>query len=186
MSHSQSELNADLQRDIAGQQERKPTSPVMWLVLLLVVLGAGAWWYAMNRDSTTSPVTDTAPVATQPTAATDAGNRAAAPSKSSAQRSSATKKPVMADRSAKLMADMPKPKYPPAALRAGTGGTVTLDVQVDPQGEPSQITIAKRSGNRELDRAALSAASNWRFEPAMHHGKAVAAAVQVPVEFSPQ
>ena len=61
-----------------------------------------------------------------------------------------------------------------------------LNVQVDARGEPSQITIAQRSGNRDLDRAALKAASDWRFSPAMRHGKAVAQLVRVPVEFSPQ
>jgi len=186
MSRSQTELNAGLQRDAAGPPERKPARPLIWLLLLLVALAAGAWWY-MNRSVDTTPVVDTTPPVAQPVAGNDAASSATKPAKATAQRSERTPKtPVVADRTARLAANTPKPKYPPAALRANTGGTVTLDVQVDPQGEPLKISIAKRSGNRDLDRAALTAASHWHFEPAMHNGKGVAATVQVPVEFLPQ
>ncbi len=186
MSRPRIELNADLQRDAVGPQERKPTSPLIWLLLLLVVLVLGAWWF-MTRSAGTTPMVDTTTAAPVQTLPSDAPEISAKPARANPQHRTHTRKaPVIADRTARLMADTPKPRYPPAALRANVGGTVTLNVQVDPQGEPLEIRIAKRSGNRDLDRAALTAASQWRFEPAMHQGKAVAEAVQIPVEFSPQ
>ncbi|SEL90723.1 outer membrane transport energization protein TonB [Pseudoxanthomonas sp. GM95] len=185
MSRSQTEINADLQHDAKTQQD-KPTSPLLWLLLIAAVLVAGVWWFGSNRESQ-APMTADTTTSTQAEADAAASAQASKPAKAvTARKETASRKPVVADRAPSLMAGMAQPKYPPSALRAGAAGTVTLDVQVDPQGEPSQISIAQRSGNRDLDRAALKAASDWRFEPAMRNGKAVAAAVKVPVEFSVQ
>lgn len=183
MSRSQTELNARMQRDTADTPPRRPSGALWWLLLLLVVLAAGTWWFGtQRRDAPAAYITPT--TAPPPAAADRAAKRAANPSASASRSERA--KPAIADRSASLRADTPKPKYPPSALRANAGGTVTLEVQVDPQGEPARISIAKRSGNRDLDRAALTAAAHWRFHPATRNGQAVAAAVRVPVEFSPQ
>jgi protein TonB len=184
MSRSQTELNARMQRDTADTPPRRPSGALWWLLLLLVVLAAGTWWFGtQRRDAPAVYITPT--TAPPPAVADEAASRPANPSRASATRSERAK-PAIADRSASLRADTPKPKYPPSALRANAGGTVTLEVQVDPQGEPARISIAKRSGNRDLDRAALTAAAHWRFHPATRNGQAVAAAVRVPVEFSPQ
>jgi len=182
MSRSQTEIHEQLSQGAAEQQD-KPTNPLMWLLLLAVLMVAGVWWFSTNRGNE-SPITasTTAPTANQ--AVADNAVQAAKPAKPVTARRESARKAVIPDRAPALMAGTARPKYPPTALRAGIDGTVTLDVQVDPQGEPSEITIAKRSGNRDLDRAALRAASDWRFEPAMRNGKAVAAAVKVPVEFS--
>lgn len=185
MSRSQSQINAELQHGAAGQQHDRPTNPLLWLLLIAAVLAAGVWWFGVHRGEQAPMTADTtAPAVTQ--ARSDATTAPAKPARAIAAPKEGPRKPVVADRAPSLMPGMAQPKYPPSALRAGAGGTVTLAVQVDPQGEPSQITIAQRSGNRDLDRAALKAASDWRFQPAMHNGKAVAAAVKVPVEFSAQ
>lgn len=185
MSRSQTEINAELQHGTAEQQQDKPTNPLLWLLLIAAVLVAGVWWFGVHRGSE-APITadTTTPAVTQ--AQTDATAQPAKPAKAAASRTETARKPVIADRAPSLMAGMAQPKYPPSALRAGASGTVTLNVQVDPQGKPSEITIVQRSGNRDLDRAALKAANDWRFQPAIHNGKAVAAAVKVPVEFSAQ
>ena len=62
---------------------------------------------------------------------------------------------------------------------------MTARVLVDPNGRVSDVQIVQRSGerNRELDRAVLNTVRDWRFEPAMRDGHAVASAVNVPVDF---
>ena len=61
-----------------------------------------------------------------------------------------------------------------------------LRVNVGADGRPGEIDFARRSGSRDLDRAAQDAVAGWRFTPAMQNGKPVAAVVEVPVEFKPQ
>ena len=65
----------------------------------------------------------------------------------------------------------------------GGSGTVMVEVAVDASGIPTDVSIQNRSGNRELDRAALGAVKQWRFEPAIRNGKQVASTVLVPVQF---
>lgn len=80
----------------------------------------------------------------------------------------------------------PKPAYPLDALRQSEGGLVTLRVQVSAQGEPVKVEVSRRSGFRDLDRAAVSTVRRWKFAPALREGRAVAAVVIVPVEFRPR
>ena len=42
---------------------------------------------------------------------------------------------------------------------------------------------SQRSGSRDLDRAAVNAVRQWRFQPAQRDGQAVAGAVTVPIDF---
>lgn len=191
MSQTQTEFNAQAQRDAQADArpdgQRPGARPLLWL-LLLVVLAAGAWWLSGDRRAEMAAPTDGTVPATQPTADSAAADRPNQPvvAKRSESTRTAPARKIAPDRAPALLASNAQPKYPPSALRAGEGGTVLLNVQVDARGEPSQITIAQRSGNRDLDRAALKAASDWRFSPAMRDGKAVAQLVRVPVEFSPQ
>ncbi|MGQ4583863.1 TonB family protein [Lysobacter sp. F60174L2] len=77
------------------------------------------------------------------------------------------------------------PPYPVRALRAGAEGTVLLEVLVDTDGQPLEVTIARSSGHRELDRAALRhVLEHWRFQPAMRDGHAVRAIGLVPISFA--
>ena len=57
--------------------------------------------------------------------------------------------------------------------------------EVDAQGNPVDVRVVERSGERDLDRAAVNAVRQWRFEPAMRNGKAIATSVKVPVDFKP-
>jgi len=76
------------------------------------------------------------------------------------------------------------PIYPGAALRAGHEGTVLLRIHVDAQGVPTHVEVARSSGHRVLDRAAVDyAMKRLRFKPAERDGRAVAAIAQVPVNF---
>ncbi len=76
-----------------------------------------------------------------------------------------------------------QPRYPLAALRRGESGTVVLRVNVGADGVPDEVAVARRSGSRELDRAALVAVRDWRFQPALHEGREVASVVEQAVEF---
>ena len=55
--------------------------------------------------------------------------------------------------------------------------------EIGADGVPGDVTLAHRSGSRELDNAALAAVRKWHFRPAISNGKPIASAVEVPVEF---
>ena len=78
----------------------------------------------------------------------------------------------------------PKPKYPPAARRAGQQGTVTLSFTIGSSGTVISARIAKSSGYTLLDNAALSTIRSWRFKPARNAlGEAVSYSYTLPVPF---
>lgn len=77
----------------------------------------------------------------------------------------------------------PAPKYPPQALRNGDRGTVMVSAEIGVDGTPSEVGVARSSGSRLLDRAAVDAVRHWRFRPAMADGRPVAGRVQVPISF---
>ncbi len=79
----------------------------------------------------------------------------------------------------------PAPVYPQEAMRRGIGGTVRVQVTVAPDGSVERMDVTQSSGNRYLDRAALSAVRRWRFNPAVHNGQPVSATVVIPVDFAP-
>jgi len=54
---------------------------------------------------------------------------------------------------------------------------------VGADGVPTSVEVAQRSGSRDLDRAAVNAVRQWRFQPAQRDGQAVAGAVTVPIDF---
>lgn len=77
----------------------------------------------------------------------------------------------------------PAPDYPSAAMRNGDQGTVMVRVEVGTDGVPLAVDVAQRSGSRELDRAAVEAVRQWRFQPAQRDGQPVIGAVTVPIDF---
>lgn len=77
----------------------------------------------------------------------------------------------------------PAPKYPAQALRRGEQGTVMVSVEVGADGVPTAVDVARSSGSRHLDRAAVDAVRRWRFRPAMADGRPTTGRVQVPISF---
>jgi TonB family protein len=78
------------------------------------------------------------------------------------------------------------PRYPPDALRKRIEGTVLLKVEVRPTGETGAVDVARSSGHRSLDDAAVEAVRKWRFRPATDAAGAVvqtSSVVTLPVEF---
>ena len=90
------------------------------------------------------------------------------------------------DQPVPLAGQTPPPQYPPAALRSGVTGTVMVRVAVDASGAPTEVTLEKNSGSRDLDRAAVEAVRKWRFQPAQRDGRPVAASLVIPIEFRTQ
>lgn len=89
------------------------------------------------------------------------------------------------DRPVPLEGQMPPPRYPPAALRRGDSGTVVVRVDVDASGAPAGVALVRRSGSRDLDRAAMETVRRWRFRPAQQKGQAVAGSLEIPFDFKP-
>lgn len=78
----------------------------------------------------------------------------------------------------------PAPAYPRVSRRQREQGVVMLRVYVLPNGAPERIELQTSSGFSLLDAAALEAVRKWKFVPAQAGGKAMAAWVSVPIEFS--
>lgn len=67
---------------------------------------------------------------------------------------------------------MVMPIYPERALKERVRGLVVLRVLVAEDGAPVRITIDK-AAREDLNRAAIAAANQWRFEPARKNGRPV-------------
>ncbi|MHB0916420.1 MAG: energy transducer TonB [Thiobacillus sp.] len=79
----------------------------------------------------------------------------------------------------------PKPPYPALSKRLGEEGTVRLNILVTPDGSVAQLELLESSGHPRLDRSAMATVrSQWKFEPARQGGRAVAAWVVVPIQFT--
>lgn len=78
----------------------------------------------------------------------------------------------------------PPPEYPRLSQRAGEEGKVLMKVLVSAEGRPESVDVISSSGFERLDKAAVNAVKQWRFEPARKGGKALSAYVNVPLSFS--
>jgi TonB family protein len=74
--------------------------------------------------------------------------------------------------------------YPPSALQERKHADVVLDVTVDADGHVSKVEVVE-SGGADLDEAAVVAARQWTFVPAMRGDKPVASRIRVPFHFAP-
>ena len=173
------------QRDVIDEPHNRRTSPWLWVALIVAMFAAALVWlrYATPGDTNDAPVgqrmlpaTETAPVATAPVPAA----RQAAPA---AEQRKAT--PALRNREARPLASNAKPAYPRTALRSGVQGSVVASLNVDTRGQVTDASIVQRTGtrDRDLDRAVLTTVRDWKFEPAMNNGRAVASVVRVPVDF---
>ncbi|NUO75253.1 MAG: energy transducer TonB, partial [Lysobacter sp.] len=86
-----------------------------------------------------------------------------------------------ADREVAAYRALSPPPYPKGRK---VEGRVLLDILVGSDGRAEDVKLARSSGDAELDASTVEAARQWRFEPAVRGGKAVASRVQVPVEFA--
>ena len=173
-------------------EERKSASPLIWILVLLAVLAFG-WYLTNQRGSVSTAPEPAAPpdvaigdgqdaAAERERAADDARQRAARDTAEPRTPASDAPSTRQQDRDATPITRV-EPVYPPTAYRAREEGTVLVTAGIDASGAPVSVDVARRSGSRALDRAAVDAVRQWRFEPAMQGGKAVASTVEVPVSF---
>lgn len=157
------------------------------LLLSLLLIAALFGWYRYNDMRSSQASTGTAVVAT-PTPVTEDTATASAKRDTAIKTESRTAVARATPRSsaAEPIAGNPLPEYPAIALRHGEGGRVVLQVRIDENGLPTDVDVARRSGSRELDRAAIQAVREWRFKPAIQNGKPVPSVVELPIDFRPQ
>ena len=74
--------------------------------------------------------------------------------------------------------------YPPSALAERKDADVVLTVTIDTDGHVTKVDVAQ-SGGADLDEAAVVAAREWTFVPAMRDGKPVASRIKMPFHFAP-
>ena len=73
--------------------------------------------------------------------------------------------------------------YPKLLKDAGIGGTVEVYVFIDVNGAVQNATVNRSSGNRTLDQAALDAAREIQFSPALNRDKKVPVWISIPITF---
>lgn len=78
----------------------------------------------------------------------------------------------------------PPPDYPIALRENNISGIVHMQVLVQVDGSPQEITVHKSSGYRLMDEAAVRAVRRWRFIPALDNGRASTGWVAFPIRFS--
>ncbi len=77
----------------------------------------------------------------------------------------------------------PPPTYPESSRRGKQEGVVTLEVIVNTEGRPEEISIQTSSGFAPLDQSAVTAVHRWRFRPASMGSIKVKSRVLIPVRF---
>ena len=77
-----------------------------------------------------------------------------------------------------------KPIYPDLAREAMVDGMVLVHVLVGRDGRVREVGLDSRKHIPMLDPAALEAARQWSFEPALLNGRPVAVWVSIPFKFS--
>jgi len=168
----------------AERDRERGASPWLWALLILALVAVPAWWWIRNSQENVAPsvVPQATTEAATPQPLPEAANQRPA---TMVRHSTPKAAPALRDRDARPLASNPVPVYPARALRSGVEGSVTARLLVDAKGRVSDAEIVGRSGDRdlELDRAVLNTVRDWRFEPAVHDGRAVATTVQLPVDF---
>lgn len=75
------------------------------------------------------------------------------------------------------------PVYPASAIEKNLAGTILLSAYVGSSGLAEKVEAKTSSGVRELDEAALTAVSQWKFTSAAQGGSALASWLEIPVSF---
>jgi len=78
------------------------------------------------------------------------------------------------------------PAYPPEAIAAHQQGHLDLRVEVDEQGRPRDVAVAKADppeAEAALGESAIAAVRKWSFNPALVDGRATASTILVPIDY---
>lgn len=184
--------------DSDTESPRSPIGTVLWSLALVALIALGIWWYSNDADVSgahtpaavdeplppiVSPDTPAAPAQVKPPVA----DGSALPLDKPAQPKPAPK-PVAAvprDRDPVPLPTNRQPEYPPRALRSGVEGSVSVLIEINARGVPTDVRVVSRRGerSRDLDQAVVNAARDWRFDPALRDGRSVPGEVILPVDF---
>jgi protein TonB len=129
----------------------------------------------MASESAAPPI-----VAVPNAAAAREGSQGAA---SQPDRAPAAAAPVSSGISTPSYLFAPEPEYPQSAREDGLEGLVVLRVLVSSAGRPAEIRIARTSGSRALDVAAVVGVKRWTFVAAKQGDRSVDAWMDVPIRF---
>ena len=100
------------------------------------------------------------------------------------QQSAANEQPLYrAPSTAVTYLHNPKPGYPRIAKLRGMEGVAKLRVKVGIDGRAIRVDIQTSSGFSALDKAAIKAVRQWRFEPARRGGIKVSGDAVVAIQF---
>jgi protein TonB len=89
--------------------------------------------------------------------------------------------PVPEDVAEKLLLERIKPSYPEQALKSGLQGPVILQAWIGRDGKVEDLKLVH--GYLVLGQAAAQAVRQWRYQPYLLNGRAVAAQTYVTVDF---
>lgn len=78
---------------------------------------------------------------------------------------------------------LPAPPYPKDALAQHISGKVVLLIDIDAQGNPTNVVVDKSEPAGVFDQVSIDAARKWKFQPAVKDGIPVAGRISVPVQF---
>jgi TonB family protein len=76
------------------------------------------------------------------------------------------------------------PEYPKLARQAGASGTVELEATISADGKVKNPRVIR--GNTMLQKAAIDAVLQWKYQPATLNGKAVESPVEIKLNFVAQ
>ncbi|MFA0039304.1 MULTISPECIES: energy transducer TonB [Vibrio] len=77
-----------------------------------------------------------------------------------------------------------EPRYPAKALKRGAEGFVIMSFTIDETGRPVDIKVTDANPRRMFEREAMRALKNWKYQPKVVDGKAIAQVGQtVKLEF---
>ena len=79
--------------------------------------------------------------------------------------------------------NLPAPKYPADAVAKKISGKVVLLVDVAADGNVKRVEVESSQPAGVFDEAAIDAAKDWTFNPAVESGKPVAGRMRVPITF---
>ncbi len=177
---------------------RSHIGSILWILLLVALIAIGIWWYSQETEvlvpqpptavedplpATYRPVAPVAPVGVEAPVARKSAGAVTKP-----DQPKAVPKPVASvqrDRGPVPLPTNRKPEYPSRALRSGVQGSVSVLIEINAQGVPTDVRVVSRRGerSRDLDQAVVSAARDWRFDPARRDGRPVPGEVILPVDF---
>jgi TonB family protein len=75
------------------------------------------------------------------------------------------------------------PRWPAIVEENGLSGEVVLLVLLEEDGWKHEVRVATSSGAPDIDYAAVDAAENWRYEPALVDGKPVRTVLRLPMRY---